>query len=137
MTPVSRLACLGLAALFLVTPIGCGGGSNDATSSGQPSGKDALSDFASLLKELKVAGKRAPLRVADLGDADATNPAGTGALTRGEITYFWGNGIGEGQAVIAYGKEVPTAGGFVLLQDGTVKTMTAAEFAAAPKAAKK
>jgi hypothetical protein len=38
--------------------------------------------------------------------------------------------------VVAYEKKVPTEGGHVLLQDGTVKQMTAAEFQSAPKAKK-
>ena len=39
--------------------------------------------------------------------------------------------------IVAHEKNAPAEGGYVLLQDGSVKTMTAAEFAAAPKAGKK
>lgn len=38
--------------------------------------------------------------------------------------------------ILAYGKEVPESGGYVLLLDRTVKKMTAEEFRAAPKAGK-
>jgi hypothetical protein len=38
--------------------------------------------------------------------------------------------------VLAYETEVPEKGGAVLMQDGTVKTMTADEFKSAPKAGK-
>ena len=42
----------------------------------------------------------------------------------------------KGEAVVAYEKQVPTDGGYVLLSAGSVKKMTAEEFAAAPKAGK-
>ena len=57
---------------------------------------------------------------------------------------LWGSGVqGEGEAaagggeVVAYEKDVPASGGYVLLTSGQVKKMTADEFQAAPKAGKK
>ena len=41
------------------------------------------------------------------------------------------------EAVVAYEKNAPTQGGYVLLSAGTVKKVSAAEFASAPKAGKK
>jgi hypothetical protein len=50
----------------------------------------------------------------------------------GEYVVHWGVGITEGTAganrVIAYEKQAPSVGGAVLLGDGTVKQVTAAEF---------
>ena len=58
-------------------------------------------------------------------------------ISGGQCVVVWGCGIKSGSsAVLAYGKDAETKGGPVLLQDGTVKSMTAAEFAAAPKAKK-
>jgi hypothetical protein len=49
-----------------------------------------------------------------------------------------GEGDGGGAAeIVAYEKAAPTDGGAVLYQNGQVKKLSAAEFAAAPKAAKK
>jgi hypothetical protein len=53
---------------------------------------------------------------------------------------LWGTPLkGEGQTgkdeeVLAYQKEVPAQGGYVLLSAGTVKKMSASEFQSAPKA---
>lgn len=42
--------------------------------------------------------------------------------------------MATGGDVVAYEKNTPTAGGYVLLTSGEVKKMTTSEFAAAPKA---
>jgi hypothetical protein len=59
----------------------------------------------------------------------------------GDYVFFWdvklgdlGKGAGMSQTVLGYEKDAPTAGGLVVMGDGTVKSMTAAEFNAAPKA---
>ena len=62
------------------------------------------------------------------------------AIKSGELVVQWGAPLspqGEpADAVLAYGKTVPEQGGPVLLQDGwAIKSMTADEFRAAPKAA--
>jgi hypothetical protein len=65
------------------------------------------------------------------------------AVKSGEVVILWGaslkgeGDVGRDEVVVAYVKSVPTDGGHVLLSAGTVKKMTAAEFAAAPKAGKK
>jgi hypothetical protein len=53
-----------------------------------------------------------------------------------EIVYQWGARIDPagGETVLAYEKKAPSEGGWVLMQDGTVKQITADEFKAAPKA---
>jgi hypothetical protein len=59
------------------------------------------------------------------------------AIRSGDIVYYWGAGyVDGGDKVVAYEKKVPTEGGFVLLQDGKVKEMSASEFQSAPKAKK-
>ncbi len=66
-------------------------------------------------------------------------PMAVDLLKSGDLVVQWGASLSpEGEtttAVLAYLKTVPEQGGPVLLQDGwTIKTMTAAEFKAAPKA---
>jgi hypothetical protein len=71
-------------------------------------------------------------------------PLGYDAIKNGDIIVLWGTppkGEGEvakggAQVVAAYEKAVPTEGGYVVFSGGTIKKMTAAEFAAAPKAGK-
>jgi len=130
------IACLLILSLGCVT--GCGGGGTSTTAFAGPTNADALADLAQLLKDFQQAQGRPPASLAALGGQDAANPAASAALARKEIVYFWGNGIAAGSTVvIAHDAKAASDGGAVLLQDGTVKTMSAAEFAAAPKAAKK
>jgi hypothetical protein len=60
-------------------------------------------------------------------------------LRSGEIGCVWGTilstAANASSAVLAYEKKAATEGGWVLMQDGKVKRMTASEFQAAPKAA--
>jgi hypothetical protein len=56
-------------------------------------------------------------------------------IESGEYVVNWGVGISAGTAnrAIAYEKLTPTSGGAVLLGDGIVKHVTAAEFQALAK----
>lgn len=61
------------------------------------------------------------------------------AVAAGEYVFYWNVKItsltaGATNTVLGYEKKVPTSGGLVLMADGTVKEMTAQEFASAPKA---
>ena len=80
-------------------------------------------------------------RSTDFAKYEAGYPLGYAAVQSGEVVVVWGAKIaGEGDAgsapanVVAYEKKTPAEGGLVLLQNGTVKEMTASEFASAPKA---
>jgi hypothetical protein len=61
------------------------------------------------------------------------------AVKAGDIVVLWGARIpadfpqGTPNTVLGYDKAVPANGGTVLMGDGSTRTMTAAEFAAAPK----
>lgn len=62
-------------------------------------------------------------------------------VQRGEWVVYYGVRLteltkGTGNTVLAYHKDVPTKGGLVGMADGTVRTMTADEFAKSPKAGK-
>ncbi|MGL6077079.1 MAG: hypothetical protein ACRC8S_23220 [Fimbriiglobus sp.] len=118
-------------ALFLT---GCSDSKPNAT---PVTTSDMLSDLSELLKEYAKTSKGAPKKLSDLQALEPNFPAAYHALTNNKCVYMWGNEISTGQNIIAYETEVPTAGGSVLLQDGTVKKMTPDEFKSAPKAAKK
>lgn len=59
-------------------------------------------------------------------------------IRSGQIEYIWGTKLAEGPeaagTVIAFQTAAATDGGWVLFQDGSLKRISAAEFAAAPKA---
>jgi len=58
-------------------------------------------------------------------------------INKGDYVVVWGVGLSKSPAaanqILVYESKAPTEGGAVLLRDGTVKQMTAAEFGAAPK----
>jgi hypothetical protein len=126
------LLILGLAAVAA----GCGGRRGAAEAEGTP-GERALSELAGVLPLLP----KPPTKLADLSQYRETAPLAYESIRTGEVVVVWGVTMpGEGDAgkgttdVVAYEKDAPTAGGFVLLHNGTVKKMTAAEFNAARKA---
>jgi hypothetical protein len=130
---VALLSALGAAA-------GCsgpGGGKGD-----QVPQRATLQDVADLIRATTQPNGRGPTKLADLDRVREMYPRGYEAVKSGEVVVLWGTGVkGEGEMtkggeVIAYEKDAPTAGGYVLLTSGEVKQMSASEFQSAPKAAK-
>ena len=119
-----------LAAQVALLPLlGCAGTkATPSTSQGK------LEEVREMLKTLQSDKAKPPAKAADLGAVEPYLPTSAADLRSGEIVYVWGAGLSGGNAVIAYDKKAPTDGGWVLLQDGTVKQMSAAEFSSAPKA---
>jgi len=114
---------------------GCGG--RRANEAEVTSGQQALTELAGVLRLLP----KPPTKVADLAPYRDVAPFGYESVRKGDVVVVWGVAMpGEGDTgkgttdVIAYEKDAPTAGGFVLLHNGSVKQMTAAEFQSAPKA---
>lgn len=114
---------------------GCGGqraGETEATP-----GQRALTELAGVLPLLQ----KPPTKVSDLAPYRDTAPFAYESVRSGNVVVIWGVAMpGEGDAgkgttdIIAYEKDAPTAGGFVLLHNGTIKQMSASEFQSAPKA---
>jgi hypothetical protein len=82
-------------------------------------------------------GKPAPKALKEVVSREQGYPAAIGALRSGDLLLYWGVGLSDGAeaagTVVAYRKEVPEAGGGVLMQDGTARVMTPDEFRAARK----
>ncbi len=96
------------------------------------------------LGELYVANarknRRGPRSLKELKVPGQTYPQAVEMIKSGELIVQWGAPLSaEGASadnLLAYIKSEPDHGGNVLMQDGkTIKTMTADEFKAAPKAA--
>jgi hypothetical protein len=124
---VVAMAGIGLAA-------GCGD-SKDTAGALAVEGKSALQEVADMLKLVSDEGKKPPARMADLESVEGYLPTAGGKIRSGELVYLWGAGyVSGGTQVVAYEKKAPDEGGYVLLQDGTVKNMSATEFKSAAKA---
>lgn len=97
--------------------------------------KDALAEVGQMLKSLADEGRKPPAKAAELEPVEPMLPTAGPLLREGTLVYFWGAAFAAGtDQVVAHEKKVPSEGGWVLLQNGTVKEMTADQFKAAPKA---
>ena len=137
MTRRTSLSALLLVVTGLAASTGCGDSASTPTTNNGPTGSAAIQELSVLLKSLADAKKKPPAKAADLAPYEAEYLTATLGIQQGRIVYAWGSGLTGGGTVIAYDAKAATDGGSVLLQDGTVKQMTAAEFAAAPKPATK
>lgn len=124
--------------LAMAGVIGCGDGSTNPQGARGPSHKEALLDLAELLKGLSKERGKPPATLAQLERYEPPHPGAVHGVRHKEVEYLWGAGIATGGAasttVVAYETKAPAEGGWVLLQDGSVKEMSADEFKAAPKA---
>jgi hypothetical protein len=119
------VVCLGLLT-------GCGENRNPSQGLSK---KDHLDEIGQMLKGLTEENRKPPTRLAELEAVEPMLPLASPLLRSGELVYVWGADYSPGsQKIAAYEKKAATEGGWVLLQDGTVKEMTADEFRAAPKA---
>ena len=130
-------ACIVLASALS----GCSSGASNENS-GPPTNADALRDVANMIRDFSAASNRPPSKAADLAGYKSLYHVGYQAIESGDVVVLWGakvagEGGGGGDSIIAYEKAAPESGGSVLLENGTVKQMSAAEFNAAPKAKKK
>ncbi len=130
-----------LLTILISVQAGCSSSNTPAAKSGQPAGSDLGFEVAGILRMYPGEFGNGPKKASDIKKYEAGFPIGYAAIQSGQIVVVWGATVaGEGGGgtadVVAYEKEAPTAGGMVVLQNGTVKQMTAEEFKAAPKAAK-
>lgn len=135
-----RIGCIALV-LSIGLLSGCG---TQGTSGPPPENSDhldqaILSEVGEMLRLYKADTKgKAATGAANLAKYEPGLPSGYAGVKSGSIVVFWGSPLAEegtSDKIIAYAKQAPGAGGYVLMQDGiTVKRMTAEEFKSAPKA---
>ncbi|OJW19965.1 MAG: hypothetical protein BGO49_10600 [Planctomycetales bacterium 71-10] len=139
-----RLAALApVLALALALAPGCGGDPNPPNSP-ELYNNTVLSELGDMISTYNLQHKKPPQGVKDLAVFAESLPTGLGAARRGDAVVLWGvapvepgSSGAEGQEILAYLKEAPESGGGVLTRDLQVKSLTADEFKAAPKAAGK
>jgi len=97
----------------------------------------SLDEVGQLYSSSYAVTKKAPKSLKNLVRADVF-AGGFESIKKGEIIVYWGvtpttSDAADAGEVLAYKADVPEKGGYVLLKDLTMKTMTPAEFQAAPK----
>ncbi len=105
----------------------------------EPRTVDCLREVGELLSLHAGQFQRGPTKASDLARYEQGYPLGYQAVASGDIIVVWGAIMpGEGEqtgsdVIVAYERETPTNGGFVLLQNRHICRLTAAEFASARK----
>lgn len=128
------IPCLLFASLVSIS--GCG--DSDRVGPSGDTAEIALKDFGQMLKSLPADNIKPPTKMSEFDRVEPMAPMGGEALKNGTIVYIWGLGYMEGSSrVVAYEKNAESAGGWVLLQDGNVKKMSADEAKTAIAASKK
>lgn len=120
------------AAVGLAAVVGCGGGGTPTAQT--VTGKDMMEDVRRMLTFAVEQKLKVPTKAAELDAVEPVAPLAGPALRDGTVVYAWGTSLSGGSGVVAYEKKAEAEGGWVLLQDGTIKQMTADEFKAAPRA---
>lgn len=126
-------------ALVALLAAGCGGakGPKDPATMG-PKPNDGLTDLKTLLDAVKAGQQKAPKSAAEMAAVEPMFPAAGAFIQNGSIEYVWGatlaSGPDAGKRMVGFETKAAKEGGFVLLQDGTVKQVSAAEFSSLEKA---
>ena len=102
-------------------------------------------DLLEVGKLLRIAARQTgdpPAQLSDLEPFKAKYLEAYNAVNSGDFVVVWetpieiGGDGGKPEMVLAYGKDVPTNGGYVLMSSGKVTKMSPTEFASAPRAKK-
>jgi hypothetical protein len=136
-----RKVALVLAVMALLAP-GCGRIKNAADRAKK---SNDLKQLGLMYHSYIDANRKGPASADELMTAMAGEPGAKAVVQMvkdGKYVLIWGTTIAEMQknpqgstgTVLGYEATAPTAGGLVLMGDGAVQNMTAAELAAAPKA---
>jgi hypothetical protein len=118
-------------------PLFLGCGSSTPPPEGGPPPSTYLTDVKLLLEQFEKDRKRPPARPSEIAEYEPSFPGAVRKLNGGDVVYAWGNPLGSGKGILAYGRNAASEGGPVLFEDGTVREITAEEFASAPKLSKK
>ncbi len=105
-------------------------------------GHDNLIQVGELYRHYQFTKQKPPQQLSDLNSLRGMGGNGFEAIRSGSIVLRYNAtlpdtdedpGHAESSEVLAYEKQVPETGGYVLLLNRTIKQMTADEFKAAPK----
>lgn len=131
-----------LATLLLSAAVaGCGGSSNAPPTQDRVAEMN-LEQVAEMLREYQMNHNGPPKTLKQLRLNPGSSPGGFELVESGDIIITLGVKLPDTQEqpgsspnaeILAYGKDVPTQGGPVLLVNRTIRTMTPEEFNAAPK----
>jgi hypothetical protein len=127
---ILTIACAGTSSLGLT---GCSKPAATQSSATQgPSINDGLTDLRDMLKEAAGSNTPPPTSQEEMVAFDAVHPVAGAFIQSEQIIYVWGSALkpdgGSAQKVVGYEPTCTTTGGQVLLENGEIKQVSAAEF---------
>jgi len=133
---MNRLALIVTIAFVGASSLGLTGCSKPAgTQSSAPQGptiNDGLTDLRDMLKEAAESNTAPPTSQEEMVAFDAVHPVAGAFIQSEQIVYVWGSALkpsgGSAQKVVGYEPTCTTTGGQVLLENGEIKQVSAAEF---------
>ncbi len=139
MTRIVRAAAAPVVVSLLLSAAGCGSSPGAAAPEARKENVQQLAlDQVKQMLEIRQgdAPGKAATKAADYAKYEKLCPVGYQRLKSGEIVLIGAPLAADASdTVLAYEKEAPTSGGYVLMQDGsTIKKLSADEFKSAKKA---
>jgi hypothetical protein len=134
-----RLATVGLVLGVVLLLLGCGGVARVREAAARAKKANQMKLVGLAYHDYQDNKGQPPAQAADLLPLLSTEPDAAQALQSGDVVVLWGAKVpqdfpdGTSLTVLGYDKDVPTKGGLVLMGDGAVQNMTAAEFQKAPR----
>jgi len=128
---------LALAAGFVLATVAACGGLQQAGQKNKNT--NTLKEIGLMYHAYHDMNGKGPSGLQDLQQLASTCPDGYAGLQSGQFVLIWNVKIpemvqGTSNTVLGHEAAAPNSGGLVLMGDGSVRTMTAQEFAQAPKA---
>jgi hypothetical protein len=131
-----RLVCTACS-LTLFATAGCSSRPDPAAEVYSPRGSE-LADVDAMYRAYLRERNQPPARLADLAAYQDSHSNGFAAVQTGRCVVLWGAvpvaESADSAAALAYEKDAPQQGGLVLLRNGKLKRMSAAEADAAARA---
>ena len=141
MNRLLNFAALGLTGMLGLATVGCGN-PNQPTPDDPEAGIN-LREVGQMYRTYQLAKSKPPTSQKEALSVPSDSGMGSIAVENGDVVVNWGAklpDLNEGPSdvdtpeVLAYEKQVPTEGGYVLMLNRQIKKMTADEFKAAPQA---
>jgi hypothetical protein len=143
---LSAIRGAGFAAALAALAAGCGSSGSVAVED-DPVAVSSLTELGEAYRFYTLKNKRPPQKAAEIDELEMMSPSGVIAARQGDVVVEWGANLTDVESsepgavksdqVLAYQKQAPEEGGYVLLLDRSVKKMSAEEFKAAPRASAK
>lgn len=127
-----------VAAMVLLTGAGCSAQKTASDKPAGPTAEDGLANLRDLFRQAAAGKAKLPTSAADFAAVEPFYPVAGPFVLSGAVDCAWGAGLKQGgdaaTRLLAWEKKPAGVGIWTLFQDGTIRQLTADEFAAAKKA---